>query len=89
MIRSMVTLPQVHAFKTGTDAEGQALKVLEEAAELLEAVKQHPESAIEEAMDVLQALGNLCAMERWGYQDMAEAYWGVRAKNEARGRSTA
>lgn len=69
----------------GTD-KAQAVKVLEEAAELLEAVNHGTrKQAQEEAMDVLQALANLCLKLGWLPSELEVSYEGVRRKNLDRG----
>ena len=64
-----------------------ALKVLEEAAELVEAVKdKSDEEALEEFCDTLQALGNLASFRGWTDSDIQGAYGKVVEKNFGRGR---
>lgn len=69
------------------DAKSQALKILDEAGELNEAIKHHSEAdQLEEAMDLYQALANLCRIKRWSHSQLLEAYQQVEKKNRARGR---
>ena len=73
-------------------SKDQALKVLEESAELVEATKaygkcqskENAEAMIDEAMDVYQALGNFLAC--LNDTDIAIAYERCRQRNAARGR---
>lgn len=77
------------------DAKAQALKVLEEAAELVEAVKcwevagrslAFKTSAVEEAADVMQATLNLLDMMGLDRLDVLEAMRKCKDRNMARGR---
>lgn len=79
--------PITNDFSIETDYKTQALKVLEESAELLEAVSHESEShQLEEAMDVLQALANLCRAKGWSYSQLLASYQIVELKNRSRGR---
>lgn len=65
----------------------QALKVLEEASELVEAIKDGSRShALYEFADVLQALGNLASVMDFGELSLAMAYEDVKQHNIERGR---
>ena len=65
----------------------QALKVLEEASELVEAVKDKDEDdVLWEFSDVLQALGNLVAIYGWTQGVTFRSYYHVRKSNHVRGR---
>lgn len=81
-------LPDAEPFVTpGWSLKQQALKVLEESAELVEAVKSDDEEhAIYEAMDVYQALCNLIAAEGWSSCDVDRGYAEVHMRNTSRGR---
>lgn len=82
-----IQLPAVYTFVLENDEKAQGLKVLEEASELSEAVKSGDEEAARyEAMDVLQALGNLIERMGWSDEQMREAYNKVKARNKIRGR---
>lgn len=79
--------PTTIDFVIESDSKRQALKVLEESAELVEAIKEDSEKhALEEAMDVLQALANLCATMGWSDGNLVGAYVDVFMRNKARGR---
>lgn len=89
-----LTFPSVEPF-TKIDlffTKDQALKVLEESAELVEATKDYgrrntqesAEAMIDEAMDVYQALGNFLACLTDA--DLAIAYERCHQRNAARGR---
>lgn len=81
--------PPTFDFLLTNDPKTQALKVLEEAAELSDAVKHGCEEyQLEEAMDVLQALANLCRAKGWSYSRILRAYQNVERKNRSRGRYT-
>lgn len=82
-----ITFPKVSTFVIEPSAKAQAIKVLEEAAELVEAVKDgDADHARYEAMDVLQALGNLAAQQGWTPKEMDTAYGTVMNNNRERGR---
>lgn len=67
--------------------KAQALKVLEEASELVEAVKtKASEHRLYEFCDVLQALGNLAAVMGWSDLAIATTYDYVKEVNTERGR---
>lgn len=77
------------------DAKAQALKVLEEASELVEAVKYWDNGnraqcfkvpAVMEAADVMQATLNLLDMMGLDLPDVLEAMRDCRERNMARGR---
>lgn len=86
-VHGYIQLPAVHTFVIENDEKSQALKVLEEAAELTEAIKggDH-EAALEEAMDVHQALGNLIELMGWTDAQISSAYARVKVRNRQRGR---
>lgn len=67
--------------------KAQALKVLEEASELVEAVKEKTSSyGLYELCDVLQALGNLAAVMGWSDRAISKSYDDVKRANTERGR---
>lgn len=69
------------------DEKQQSLKILDEAGELNEAIKHHSEQEqLEEAMDLLQALANLCRIKGWSFGALLSTYQRVERKNRARGR---
>lgn len=78
--------PVTHDFVTEDTTKAQALKVLEESAEFFEAAKTDPdgEHTLEEAMDVLQALGNYCE-KVFTTQQLHDGYNKVFLKNWNRG----
>lgn len=79
--------PATRDFVIEDSSKYQAIKVLEESAELVEAIKEKPDDdQLEEAMDVLQALANLCRVKRWSYSQLLRAYQDVERKNINRGR---
>lgn len=79
--------PETYDFKIETTPKAQALKVLEEASELVEATKTGTfESIAEEAADVLQALANYCECIGIKPEDFRRAYKAVILKNGERGR---
>lgn len=84
----IIEFPAVYPFLTDFRPKEQALKVLEEAAELIEAVKdpKNQDHAIYEFCDVLQALGNLAKCEYWGHAEIESAYERVYENNVRRGR---
>lgn len=86
--KSTVQFPAIKTWETpDVTAKAQALKVHEEAAELVEAIKTgDDDAALYEAADVLQALGNLFAVKKWTAEDIASAYKRVQARNHERGR---
>lgn len=80
-------MPVIDVFDTGEEPKGQAMKVMEEAAELVEAVKEGDEEHMRyEAMDVLQALANFCAGLGWSFNELLQAYGQVHKANVERGR---
>lgn len=80
-------LPAVQTFVIEDDSKHQALKVLEEASELVEAIKSgDDEAALYEAMDVYQALGNLIEQRKWADDQIDLSYKKVVACNKLRGR---
>ena len=82
-----IQLPCVYTFVIEENDKAQALKVLEEASELVEAVKAgDDEAALYEAMDVYQALGNLIEQRKWTDDQVARSYKKVVACNKLRGR---
>ena len=86
--------PAVPIFNIEKDKKAQALKVLEEAGEFVEAVKQfteHPtnegvDRMLEEAADVNQALMNAMAVLNMKAEDLEDAAMYCFARNHARGR---
>lgn len=78
--------PDTFDFIKERNSSEQALKVLDEASELRQAAKENPsgEHALEEAMDVLQALANYLTGCFDG-EDVAKAYEQVFVKNFERG----
>lgn len=65
----------------------QSIKVLEEAAELMNAVKHEPEdNQIYEFCDVLQALVNFADVCGWTEEEISIAYQRVFENNVKRGR---
>ena len=83
-----IAFPAIDPFVLGSSHKEQALKVLEEAAELAEAVKDpdNYDLALYEFCDVLQALGNLAELEGWSYEEIEKAYRHVYEGNVRRGR---
>lgn len=78
--------PEVETFDVGT-IKDKGKKVLEEASELLEAVKEKgKDAATYEYMDVVQALANLATAAGWTFDDLEAAYAKVHASNVKRGR---
>ena len=86
--------PAVPTFNIEPDKKAQALKVLEEAGEFVEAVKQfteHPtnegvDRMLEEAADVNQALMNALTVLNMKAEDLEDAAMYCFARNHARGR---
>lgn len=77
----------IEPFVIEEDCEKQALKVLEEAAELLEAQKKGDSlDALEEACDVITATVNWCVAKGFGEDSIRYMLWRVAVKNAARGR---
>lgn len=78
---------QIEPFTIEKDGEAQALKVLEESAELLAAEKtENPNRALEEACDVITAAVNFCVAKGFGEDSIRYMLWRVAVKNAARGR---
>lgn len=78
--------PEVYTWDTGCTPKQQAIKALEEVSEVVEAVKAGSKVlSLEEIMDVVQALGNLCAMQGYSTDDLMKAYGRVLKKNVLRG----
>lgn len=75
--------PETYDFTIEDTNKAQVLKVLEEAAELVEADKHDSDGfhALEEAMDVLQALANYLELKGYTPADLQSAYDGVFRKN--------
>lgn len=88
MRKTKTELPQVEVFfLIGTTIKDQAIKVLEESSELLEATKGEDEAhTIYEAMDVYQALCNYIARKGWTTEQLDDAYKQVHESNKKRGR---
>ena len=87
----IIELPKIDTFQSTDDSKEQALKVLEEASELVEAIKLPDDEAANahalfEFADVLQALGNLAALRGWSKWQIAMAYLDVKRGNIERGR---
>ena len=86
--------PAVPTFNIEKDKKAQALKVLEESGEFVEAVKafiEHPtdegvDRLLEEAADVNQALMNALTALNMKESDLEEAALYCFARNHARGR---
>lgn len=86
--------PAVPTFNIERDKKAQALKVMEEASEFVEAVKQfveHPtnegvDKMLAEAADVNQALMNALAILNMRNEDLEDAAMYCFARNHARGR---
>ena len=83
-----IQFPKIKPFVTSLDPKTQALKVLEEASELVEAIKtcDPNQEPLYEFADVLQALGNLAALMGWDKWKIAMAYQDVFKHNVERGR---
>lgn len=82
-----IYLPPIKTFPFENDMEGQAIKVLEEAAELLEATKTKSRGeSLLEAVDVIQATANW--MDKMGFStaEIADAFQKVTRSNIERGR---
>lgn len=81
------TLPMIYPFLLeDVNEKTQALKVLEEASELVESIKSNPDNAIYELMDTIQALTNLAYLKGWTEDDLYAAYKNVYISNVNRGR---
>lgn len=85
-----VIWPAVQTFRIGTGKE-QAVKVLEEAAEVYAAWQEldrgaagDPSALVDEAADLMQALSNL--VNRYGRDDMRQPMADCHERNRARGR---
>lgn len=88
---NLITFPAIEPFPVTNTSDktkkAQALKVLEEASELVEAVKDKDEDdVLWEFCDVLQALGNLAAVYGWKDNEIFKSYLDVRRSNVSRGR---
>lgn len=87
MINKRIKLPYIHVFETDCTLKEQALKIVEEAAEVVDAVKSGNEDAIAyEIMDVIQAAANLIALKQYSPLDLFEAYKKVLDTNRERDR---
>lgn len=74
--------PETYDFTRETTTKAQALKVLEEAAELVEADKNGYDcDIVEEALDVLQALANYLQTRGYNANDLETFYETVFIKN--------
>lgn len=83
----MMYLPPIKTFTVENDMKGQAVKVLEEASELLEATKTRSrDEALLEAVDVIQATANWIAKRGYSNVEVADAFQKVTRSNEERGR---
>lgn len=78
-----MVFPETFGFTKEENCKQQALKVLEEAAELVEAEKRG-EDMLEEAMDVYQALSNYCE-QHFDLETLQKGYDEVFIKNWRRG----
>lgn len=79
--------PEVYTFVIEASPKQQALKVLEEAGEVVDAVKHGNRREIQdEIMDVVQALANLCERLDYDEFDLGVAYRRVFERNKERGR---
>ena len=85
---NQIQFPMIDPFVMSLEPKQQALKVLEEASELVEAVKtcDPNQEPLYEFADVLQALGNLAALMGWDKWKIAMAYQNVKQNNIERGR---
>lgn len=80
-----VILPAVETFMLGTTEREQAMKVLEEAAEVMAAQRlEDRERVIEECADVIQATCNLLRM--LGVSNMTSPMAACNRRNRERGR---
>lgn len=80
-----VILPAVETFMAGTTEREQAMKVLEEAAEVMAAQRlEDRERVIEECADVIQATCNLLRM--LGVSNMINPMAACNRRNRERGR---
>lgn len=87
--------PEIQTFNIEPDAKRQALKVLEETAEFVEAAKQYIESdhtfefylrMTDEAADVYMALANALTLFHVSDEGFAEAVEMCEQRNRERGR---
>lgn len=77
--------PTMTTFNWTHDPKTQALKVMEEGAEIVDAVKSGSfEDVCEEIADSLQATANLCVLMGITKADLDNAYYRVRMKNYER-----
>ena len=82
-----IVLPVVEPFPNKPTPKEQALKILEEAAEIVEAVKgSWNDEALDEFADTLQAMGNLAYVMGWTGSDIQRAYDRIHKSNVKRGR---
>lgn len=83
-----IEYPEIIPFQMPNSTPKQyALKVLEEAAELVEAVKYEDGFCMcYEFCDVLQALENLAENIGWADEDLEDAYSHVYQSNKDKGR---
>lgn len=91
MRRNAVLWPAVQTFPDAKGDKPQAVKVLEEAAEVYAAwqdldrgVADDPGELVEEAADLIQALSNL--LSACGCEDMRQPMFECHERNVARGR---
>lgn len=81
-------LPAVEPFTLpNTTMKDQAVKIIEEAAELFEATKGDDDDHTRyEAMDVYQALCNYIFRKGWTTEQLEDTYKQVYASNKRKGR---
>lgn len=77
--------PETYPIVDDWTSKQQVVKMFEEVAELLEAIKNDPEHAIEEAADLLQVFSGLCEIQGWEEKNLQSAYDKVFMKNWERG----
>lgn len=83
----VIEFPPAITFPNTCEPREQALKVLEEVSELVEAVKEDREAEAKwEFCDVLQAMGNLVNSMGWQNKEIAYTYGLVCSSNIERGR---
>lgn len=88
-IKGEIVLPPIKTFAIEENAKDQALKVLEEAAEVVEAVKNPDKDLsekVEEVMDTIQACCNLLEKLEVTDLEIRISYQDVVDKNTKRGR---
>lgn len=86
-MNNTITYPPIEPFWTKKNKKNAALKVLEEAAEVVEAVKADDVINIRyECIDVIQAVSNLLASYEFTEEEIYETYKLVHQSNEDKGR---